>query len=157
MPVPLAIGAAIVVWGAYSGYRQAQLGNAQKRQQAAIAEMNADTAELEGDLALKSGFRLEHESRRQTAQLIGVQRGAMASSGFAVGEGSFGDILEGTAVLGEVDAMVIQYESELIKFRKQREAAGFREQAEGLRESQQDPFLAALGGGLGGASSFASS
>lgn len=148
MPVPVALAAAYIGYSAFSSYRQAQITNAQRREQARIAEMNAETALLEGDLALKAARRLEHDSRRQTAQLIGTQRAQMTTTGFAAGEGSFGDILEGSAVLGEIDAMVIQYEGELVKFRKQREAQSLRAQARALRAGQQDPGLAGLAGGL---------
>lgn len=154
MPVPLVVSGTIVAYSAFSGYRQAQIGNAQKRAQAKIAEINAETAELEGDLALKAAFGIEHESRQQTKQLIGTQRAAMSGTGFAVGEGSFGDILETSAVLGEMDAMVIRFEGDITKFRKQKEARTLRSQARALKASQQDPILAGLGSALGSAASF---
>ena len=156
MAIPLAVPIAITAISAFSSYRGAQASNAQKRANAAIATANAATARLEGDLALKSSFKIAKESRRQTAQLIGTQRAAMASTGFAVGEGSFGDLLEGSAVLGELDVATILFEGELIKFRKEKEARSLEKQAKALKGSQQDPLLAGFTGGLqGGASAFA--
>jgi GH24 family phage-related lysozyme (muramidase) len=151
MAIPLAISVPVIAASAYSSYRQAQLTNAQLRAQAATAEANAETALLEGDLALKAAISLESESRLQTEQLIGTQRAAMAATGFAVGEGSFGDILEASAVFGEIDAAVIQYESRLIKYRKEKEAESLRARARALRASQQEPGLAGITGALGAA------
>jgi hypothetical protein len=110
--------------------------------------MNAETAELEGDLAVKASIRLESESRRQTEQLIGLQRAQMSATGFAVGEGSFANVIEMSAVLGEMDAAVILYEGQLEKFRRQKEAQSLRAQAKTLRESQQDPLLAGITSGI---------
>jgi len=148
MPIPIAIAIAAVAYSAYSSYRQSQLTNAQKRAEARIAEANAETAELEGDLALKTALSLESESRRQTKQLIGAQRAAMSASGFAVGEGSFGDIIESAAVIGELDAAAIMFEGEIAQFRKRKEAQSLRAKAKALRKSQTSPGLAGLGGGL---------
>ena len=148
MPVPIAVVAGVAAYSAYSSYRQAQLTNAQKRAQARVAEMNAETALLEGDLALKAALGLESESRRQTEQLIGAQRATMSATGFVVGEGSFADILESSVVLGEIDAAVIEFEGELTKFRKEKEARSLRAEARALRASQEDPAMAGLGGAL---------
>ena len=153
MVLPVAVGAAITAYSAYSSYRQTQISNAQKRAQARVAAMNAETAEMEGDLAIKTSVRLESESRRQTSQLIGEQRAAMSATGFAVGEGSFANVIEGSVVLGEMDAAVILYEGELEKFRRQREAASLRAKAKALRDSQQDPAMAGIAGGLSAAAS----
>lgn len=144
---PYAAGA-IAAYSAYSSYRQAQISNAQKEAQANLAEVNAHTAELEGDLALKFAVKLEKDSRRQTEQLIGTQRSAMSASGFAVGEGSFANIIDVSAVLGDIDASVILYEGELEQFRKRKEAESLRAQAAAARKSKSDPFLSAVSGGL---------
>lgn len=153
MPIPLGLAAAATAYSAYSGYRQAQISNAQKEMQADIAEINADTAELEGDLALKAAIRLESDSRRQTAQLIGTQRAAMTASGFAVGEGSFASIVESSIVLGEMDAAVILYEGEITQYRKRKEAQALRAQASALRRSKQDPLMAGASSALSAAAS----
>ena len=148
MPIPVGLAIAATAYSAYSSYQQTQISNSQKRAQARLAELNAETAELEGDLAIKASLRLESDSRRQTEQLIGTQRAAMSATGFAVGEGSFANIIESSIVLGEMDAAVILYEGELEKFRRQKEAESLRAQAENLRESQGDPLMAGITGGL---------
>lgn len=153
MPVPVALAVAATAYSAYSSYRQTQIGNAQKEAQADVAEINADTAELEGDLALKAAIRLESDSRRNTAQLIGTQRAAMSASGFATGEGSFANILEVSTVLGEMDAATILYEGELTQYKKRKEAESLRQQASALRRSKGDPLKAGLSGGLSTAAS----
>ena len=148
MPIPIAVGIGVAAFSAYSSYRQAQITNAQKRAQARIAEANAETAELEGELALKAALSLESESRRQTKQLIGTQRAAMSATGFAVGEGSFADIIEVSAVIGELDAAAIMFEGEITQFRKRKEAQSLRAEARNLRRSQVDPGLAGITSGI---------
>lgn len=142
MPLPIGIAIPVIAYSAYSSYRQAQITNAQKRAEARIAELNAETAELEGELALKMALSLESESRRQTEQLIGMQRAAMSVTGFAVGEGSFANIIESTAVIGELDAAAIMFEGEIAQFRKRKEARSLRFRAKALRKSQVAPGLA---------------
>ena len=155
MPIPIAIPIAIAAFSAFSSFQQTTITNKQKRAQARVAEMNADLAELEGDLALKNAFLAEAESRRQTKQLIGQQRATMSATGFAVGEGSFADILEVSAVFGEMDVAAIIFEGETIKFRKRLEAKSLRAEAKAIRESRADPGLAGLSGGLGAFTSLA--
>jgi hypothetical protein len=147
MAIPVAAGVGIAAFSAYSSYRQTQLTNAQKRAEARTAEINAQTAEIEGDLALQNSIRLEADNRRQTKQLIGAQRAAMSATGFAVGEGSFANIIETSVVMGELDSAVILFEGELAQFRKRKEAQSLRAQARSLKASQQDPLLAGLTSG----------
>lgn len=153
MPVPIAAAVAITAYSAYSSYRGAQIGNAQKEAQADLAEANAETAELEGDLALKSAIRLQSESQRQTEQLIGTQIAAMSATGFAIGEGSFANIVEASAVLGAMDTNIILFEGEIAQFRKRKEAQSLRAQASNLRRSKTDPLSAGISGGLSAAAS----
>lgn len=135
----------------YTSFRQAQQQNQQLRFQALIAEQNAGIARREGRLAREVAFRVEIDSRRQTEQLLGIQRTKMAASGFVVGEGTFGVLLDETAILGEADALAIQYEGELEQFRKEREAVGLEQRAGALRASTVDPFLVGATGFLGSA------
>lgn len=151
MALPVLI--AYAAYSAYSSYQQARLTNKQKELSAKAAELNAETAELEGNLALKVAILSQSQSRRQTDQLIGLQRATMASTGFAVDTGSFADVLESSIVMGELDAATILFEGELTKFRKFKEAEALRKEAAAIRRSKTNPGLAALGGGLGGLSS----
>lgn len=142
---------ALSAFQGYTAFRQTQIQNTQLRYRARIAEQNAGIVRQEGNLARTLAFRIEEQSRGQTDQLLGVQRAKMAGSGFVVGEGSFGDILDATAILGEADALAIQYEGELEQFRKEMEALSLEEEARALRRSQADPFLSGLTGVLGSA------
>ena len=153
MAVPI-FAIAMAAYSAYSSYNQAQLSNKQKRMSAEAAELNAETAELEGDLAFKAAFQAQSQSRRQTEQLIGLQRASMSATGFAADTGSFSDIIESTVVMGEIDVATIMFEGELTRFRKRKEAEALREEAKALRKSETSPGLAGLGGALAG---FASS
>jgi hypothetical protein len=155
MALPLSIPVAVAAFSAFSSFQQTTITNRQKRAQARVAELNADLALMEGDLALKTAFLAEAESRRRTKQLIGQQRATMAATGFAVGEGSFADIIETSAVLGDMEAAVIIFEGQVIKARKTLEAQSLRAEAKTLRESQADPGLAGLGAGLGSFTSLA--
>lgn len=133
----------------YASYRQTQIQNAQLRYRARVAKANASLARQEGDLAVRFAKRLEGQTRRQTDLLLGEERAAMAASGFVVGAGSFGDVLDTTAFLGEIDALTIEFEGEIEKFRKEQEARGFEGEARALRSGQADPGLAFISGFLG--------
>ena len=69
---------------------------------ALIAEHNARLANLRAEETEKEGKRQELLHRIKTNQLRGSQKAAAAGSNVMVGEGSPADVLESTAVLGEM-------------------------------------------------------
>lgn len=120
MPFPFAaIGlflSAIGILGSSTAQR------AQNRFQARVAKANQKAAEMEADFATDLAHRKEGEHRQKVRRLRASQRAAQASSGFLVGEGTFGDILEDTALVGEFDALAIRHEGALAAHRARERA-----------------------------------
>jgi type II secretory pathway component PulJ len=138
---------ALIALGAIQGFaafQQTATQNKQLRYRALIARRNAKIARTEGKIARDISRLVSADSRRQTDQLLGFQRSKMAASGFVVGEGSFGDILDTTAVLGEIDALTILYEGELEQFRREQEARALEAESRALKGAQTDPFLSGV-------------
>lgn len=125
-PTTLAI-ASLVAAGAgaaTSAYGSIQQGRAQSAQadyQSAVGRNNAIIAEQQARDAEERGAAAETAQRRQTAQLAGHQRAAMAANGVDLSSGSPLDILGDTAQFGELDALTVRSNAA-------REAYGFRNQ-----------------------------
>ena len=78
---------------------------------AATAEINARIAELRAQSQLKSGQREEQKQRLATANLKGQQRAGFAANGVDLGEGSAAQVLAGTDVFGDIDALAIRQDA----------------------------------------------
>ena len=89
-------------------------------------DYNATVAELQADDALARGAEDESAFRSTVRGLIGTQRTTLASTGVDVGFGSAADLQADAAYLGEID-------TQRLVANAQREAWGFRVQADDLR------------------------
>jgi len=134
-----------VVLSAYSAYTGAVIAQEQAEFQKDVAKANAKTAEDEAIYAREQADKQEGEHRKKVAGFLSTQRAKQASSGLVVGEGSFGDILDDTAALGEVDAMAIRHEGDLAGWRARQKAANLTAQSQLYTGSGFDAF--ASGGG----------
>ncbi|MHA2064249.1 MAG: virion core protein, T7 gp14 family [Candidatus Thorarchaeota archaeon] len=104
---------------AYSSQKQQ---SAQLKYQSQVASNNQKIAEIKAADAINRGELEERKHRIQLAQLIGEQRAGAAASGVLVDEGSALDVVLDTASIGELEALTIRSNAE-------REALGFRQQA----------------------------
>lgn len=105
-PMTLAIigMSAMAVGGAVTAYNQHQEGEYQKD----VANYNAKVGEQQASETEKLGNIQEQQQRTKVRQIMGAQRAAMGSSGAVVDAGSFGDVLDQTSYMGEVDAQTIR-------------------------------------------------
>lgn len=101
-------------------------GNAARR----LGDYNAAAAETQARDALQRGAEDESSFRQQVKTLIGSQRAGFAGQGVDVGVGSPVDVQADAAFLGELDARRIRTNAE-------REAWGYRVQAENARRGGQ--------------------
>lgn len=97
----MAIQGASAANSAVGAYYSAQGQQGQLRQQ-------ADLAEIQAQRTLQSGERDMQRSRLQAANLKGAQRAGIAANGIDVGVGSAAQVLTSTDVLGEIDANTIE-------------------------------------------------
>jgi hypothetical protein len=106
---PVSIGAiASLVGTGVSAYGQKRQGDAA----AAAAEYEQKQNTILAEDALKRGEQEKDAVRRRTAALEGRQRAVLAASNLDLGSGSPLAILSDTAMLGELDAQVIQGNAE---------------------------------------------
>jgi hypothetical protein len=134
-----AAGTAVAAYGAY------QQGQTAKK----IANYNAKMSEFAADDAIKRASIAADAQRNRARQILAQQRAVMGASGLESDTGTFGQVLEQTATLGELDARQIEANA-------QREAWGLRSQASLTRAQgswdAQSGSLSAFGTLLGGAS-----
>jgi len=143
MPVAtstLIIGGLVAAQG-YMQYRNqkeaAKSAQAEGEYSAEVYGRNADLAEEQAKDALARGREAEMALRRKSRGLAGSQRAAFASQGLDINSGSARDVVQNDMALGELDALTIRNNA-------QREALGFRKQAEFDR---RDAELARAGAG----------
>lgn len=139
---------------AVGAYRSSQAQKISMRANATMQDNNAQVAEWQASQAIQNGQVLEGDKRLETGALYGRERAALAASGVDLGYGSATDILAGTKLLGEKDAMQI-HDNAL------REAWGYRTQATAYRNQGKlgrsgadsiSPLMSGVGSLLGSAS-----
>lgn len=132
-PVTATIIGATVLGGGVAAAGNIKSGNAQYQAgmyQAAISENNAKLAEQQAAESIQQGRVEEMQVRRDAAMLRGNQRATLAALGQVVDEGTAASIVEDTLVQGQVDALTTRRNA-------QREALGFRIQAQDFRNEAQ--------------------
>lgn len=132
---PLTVGLQSAGMGssAFGAFNQASL---QKR----LAEQNAQMAEMAAQDALYQGQIAAHQSQRQHAQLKGSQRASLAANGVELSEGSALNLLTDSDFMKQQDTAMIQLNAARL-------AWGYRTQ--GLNYRRQAAFSNPLGAGLG--------
>ena len=110
--------------GVYSASAQVQAGN----YKAKVDENNAQLADYQAQQTALAGSIEEERQRAKTRQMVGTQRAALAANGLDLSEGTPLDLVVETAAVGTEDALNIRYNA-------MREAWGFRQQAQGYRDS----------------------
>jgi len=95
------------------GQRQAAAARAEQyRYQAKVDENNRKVSLWKAQDAIARGKKEEAIHRTKVSQLKGRQRSVLAASGVVVDQGSALDILQDTAMLGELDALTIRSNAE---------------------------------------------
>ena len=111
---------------------------------AATAEINARIAELHAQSQLKSGQREEQKQRLATANLKGQQRAGFAANGVDLGEGSAAQVLAGTDVFGDIDALAIRQDALSAAGDSRMERVNYENDARGISPSSA-AFTSLLG------------
>ena len=98
--------------GAISSYQQGRAQAVAASYQAQIARQNQRIALENAAMERQEGLEEARKQRIATLQQIGKQQTELAANGVDVGYGTSLDIIEDTAMLGELDALTIEYNSE---------------------------------------------
>ena len=97
--------------------------------QARVAQNNAKIAEENARNERQSGLEEARQQRMKTIQAIGQQQTAMAANGIDIASGSALDTVSDTAQTGELDALMLQYNSERQAFNYEMQSNNFTNQA----------------------------
>lgn len=121
-----------------------------------ILDQNAHFSDLQAADVRRRGTSAELSVRRETRQLAGSQRAAMASQGIDINSGSARDVVENDQALSELDALTIRsnarrqawgYEVQAYDQRRQADLAriGGRNQADSIRRQSVGTLLSGAG------------
>jgi len=117
---------------------------------ASISQKNVQLAQARAQDAEARGRVAEKQHRQRVSQLKGTQRAGFAASGVLVDSGSTQDVLEDTAVFGELDALTIRHNAATEAFGERMQAANFQDQSQQLnmqadmtRRQKRNPWLSA--------------
>ena len=98
--------------GAVSAIQSGKAKAAQYQYQAKVAQDNAKIANQNAAQERQSGLEEARLQRIKTLQTIGSQQVAMAANGIDVTSGTALDTIEDSAQMGELDALMIEYNAE---------------------------------------------
>lgn len=109
--------------------QQGKNAQAMYNYQAKVAKKNAEIAQQNADQERQAGLEEARWQRIKTLQSIGSQQVAMAGNGIDITSGTALDTIEDTAQMGELDALMIQYNSERTAQNYEQQANNFNNQA----------------------------
>lgn len=133
--------------GAVGSIMQGVAANNAAKAQAAIAERNAQIAELQARDSIERGGHEELRLRRQMAIHQGTQRALLAAGGVEVDSGSALDVQDASMREGEQDAAAIRFNAAREGWGHQVQAVNYRSEAAVARSAGRN----ALFGGILGA------
>lgn len=110
--VSLAATAASTTIGVISSVQQGKAAQAQADYQAKVAERNQRIAQNNAAMERQTGLEEARRQRMKTMQAISSQQAGLAANGVDIGSNTALDIVEDTAMLGELDALTIQHNAE---------------------------------------------
>lgn len=108
----LVAGVAGTALGAVGSYQAGRAQSMAYEQQAKVARQNSIIAQNNAAMERQSGTEEARRKRISTLQNIGSQKTALAANGVDVGYGTSLDVIEDTAMVGELDALMIETDSE---------------------------------------------
>lgn len=130
--IKVASAVATVASGVVGGISAVQSGNAKAAQyeyQAKVAQNNAKIAETNAAQERQSGLEEARLQRIKTLQTIGSQQAGLAAGNVNITSGTALDTIEDTATMGELDALMIEYNAERQAQNYEQTAANYRNQA----------------------------
>ena len=155
----LLLQAAAGGYAATGAYNQAGTQAASLGYEASVASANATVATYQRTTAMQIGQQNLDAQNMKTAQVMGAQTATMAANGVVLsGGGTAADVLAGTRMVGNIDAMTIQDNTARQAWADQVQALSDTAEATADRSVQSSisPWASAAGSLLGTATSVAS-
>ncbi len=113
----------------YSNVQQNNTQKAVNNYQTKVSENNAKIAEQNAASERQSGLEEARLQRLKTLQSIGQQQSAFAANNIDVSQGTALDVIESTGQMGELDALMTQYNSERAAQNYEQQANNFTNKA----------------------------
>lgn len=123
--VQIATGTVAVI----SKVQQSNAKKAEYEYKAKVAQNNAKIAETNAAQERQSGLEEARLQRTKTLQTIGSQQAGLAANNTDITQGSALDVIEDTATMGELDALMIEYNAERNAQNYEQTAANYRNEA----------------------------
>jgi len=138
----------------YTGFAQKQAAD----YQAQVARNNALAAEQMKRVEIQNGLIAAQEQDRANAEKAGMQRAAMAASGFDINEGTQREIGVSQTILGRTDSLRKAHAGQLAGWNLQNRADNFRAEASLAESRGNNAMMSGIFGGatslIGGATKF---
>ncbi|QHI17191.1 hypothetical protein [Acinetobacter haemolyticus] len=141
---------AIAGVNALSEYQKSKAAKAAYKQQAKIADINADLSDKQARTAIDSGRNQVEDYQRNVSAFKSSQINALADNGIDVSQGSAIDLLASTEMQAQSDIDTLRYNAALQSWGHRVEQTNFVNQARGLRtqaNSINPVFNAVMAGG----------
>lgn len=106
------VGIASTAIGVVSSIQQGKAQEAQYEYQAQVQRDNERIANQNATMERQAGIEEARRQRIKTLQMVGAQKSALAANGVDIGVGTSLDTIEDTAMMGELDALMIEKEAE---------------------------------------------
>lgn len=133
---------------------QAAAQEAQYNYQAQVQQQNVKIANENAAMERQTGLEEARRQRIKTLQAIGEQTTSLAANGLDVGFGTSLDIIEDTAMMGELDALMIETQAERTARNYEIQANNFANEANlssyAARNARSAGTTNAIATGLGG-------
>ncbi len=129
---------------AYGQYKQGKAEQQTYNMQADISRQNAAIAQENAGLERSAGLEEQRRQRLKTSQLIGQQKAAMAANNINITSGTPLDVIQDTAEIGELDAIMIGFESERRARNYESQASNFLQQADIYNLSGKNAYKSGL-------------
>lgn len=115
--------------GTVSAVQQSNAQEAQANYQRQVAEENAKIAKKEAAEERQAGIEEARNERIKALQEQARQKVGFAANGMEIAEGSALDTLEDTAMIGELNALNVQYNREQRAINYEQQASNFENEA----------------------------
>lgn len=109
---PMVFQAASLVFGAVSAFNQASSQKKWAKYNAAVSRNNAQIAEMQANDAIERGKLARQEHERKVRALSGKQTAGLAAAGLSLGDGTAFNLLSDTELFGRMDANNITRDAE---------------------------------------------
>lgn len=148
----VAAGIAGTALGAIGSYQAGKAQAAAYNYNAKVAQENKKLAEQNASMARQEGLEEARRQRIATLQAVGKQEVSLAANGVDVGYGTSLDLIEDNSMLGELDALTMEYNAEKNARNYDIQAMNFANEANlaqfSARNARTAGNISAISGGL---------